>query len=47
MDKWKCRRCNYIFVGNETPRMCPNCGHKTEFDLFVDMLPPFSELYDE
>lgn len=46
MDKWRCKRCNYVFVGKEAPGICPNCGHKTEFELFDDLLP-FVPFYDE
>ena len=47
MDKWKCTKCNYIFAGRECPKICPNCGHKTEFEFFEDLIPPFTRLYDE
>jgi rubrerythrin len=48
MEKWKCKKCNYIFVGDEAPRICPNCGHKAEFELFFEMdSGPFIPLYDE
>jgi rubrerythrin len=46
MEKWKCRRCNYVVVGKEAPKVCPNCGHQTEFELFDNMLP-FVPFYDE
>jgi rubrerythrin len=47
MDKWKCGSCNYIVVAKDVPRICPNCGHKTEFELFNELLPPFTPIYDE
>ena len=47
MEKWKCKRCNYIFVGNECPRICPNCAHKVEFEIFNELVPPFTPIYDE
>jgi rubrerythrin len=47
MDKWKCDKCNYIFVGREAPKICPNCGHKCEFEMFNEEIPPFAPLYDE
>jgi len=47
MDKWKCSSCNYIVVAKDVPRICPNCGHKTEFELFNELLPPFTPIYDE
>ena len=25
--RWACRKCGYIFVGNEPPKVCPLCGH--------------------
>ncbi len=46
MDKWRCRRCNYVFVGKEAPKTCPNCGHNTEFEI-IDALLPFVPFYDE
>jgi rubrerythrin len=46
MEKWKCGRCNYVVVGKEAPKVCPNCGRETEFELFDNMLP-FVPFYDE
>lgn len=47
MEKWKCKNCNFVLASDEPPRICPNCGHKTEFRLVVEHMPPFNELYDE
>ena len=46
MEKWKCKKCNYVFVGKESPKVCPNCGRNEEFELFDDLLP-FIPFYDE
>jgi len=47
MERWKCRKCNYVFVGKEVPRLCPNCNRKVEFEMLDDMLPPFTPFYDD
>lgn len=46
MEKWKCSRCNYVFVGKERPSVCPSCGLKADF-IMIDELLPFNEFYDE
>jgi rubrerythrin len=25
--KWVCRKCGYVHLGNEAPKVCPLCGH--------------------
>ena len=27
-NKWKCRNCGYIHIGNNAPDICPFCEHK-------------------
>ena len=35
--QWKCRKCGYIFKGNEAPPKCPSCQHpQAFFELLCD-----------
>lgn len=29
--RWACRKCGYIYVGTEAPKVCPLCGHTQPF----------------
>ena len=45
MNKWKCRRCNFVLIANEPSETCPKCRRKGKFELMGDT--DFEELYDE
>jgi rubrerythrin len=34
MPKWKCKFCNYVFVSEERPTVCPFCHRKSEMEIF-------------
>jgi rubrerythrin len=33
---WKCSRCNFVFKGDEPPKVCPLCHKEAEFDAVRD-----------
>lgn len=36
-EEWICRKCGYIFIGNEAPHACPECGHpRGYFELLCE-----------
>jgi len=28
---WVCRKCGYVHIGKQPPKVCPSCGHDTSF----------------
>lgn len=28
---WKCRKCGYVYTGEQAPQKCPVCGHEQAF----------------
>ena len=28
---WVCRKCGYVHIGKQPPKICPSCGHDTSF----------------
>lgn len=46
MEKWKCGKCNYVFVGKNKPPKCPHCGSVSGF-VMIDEMIPFINYYDE
>jgi hypothetical protein len=39
---WKCSNCNFIWLGDEAPDVCPRCGAKKE--AFVEVPADKAEL---
>lgn len=35
--RWYCRKCGYVHIGKEAPKICPSCLHpQAYFELFPD-----------